>query len=905
MTEGRAVTAAASSYPPPLVDLPVEVFHAILYLLPPADIEHLAQSCKLIRYSIYGHHGNGHAQLWAAIFRLHWDPQPLESDDAAAERWTAPLRLIREREAAKRSLDRAEFDETVVVKRYNDVLAALLDAAESRAHDGRNAAWLDSLANGSSHPTPWERWIYPRSRPEHLASWKQAVAMYPQVYTELDSASERSRAKRRKTATEPSVDSEGSSAAASTSPPTAAAQSASTATASSAARPSRRRSLRILKRSLPDCLQSVVDDGAEHDAVAPDTELAAHLHCLHGPRSTFRYGAAARAAARRRVYDAGWTGWENGYGPFHFYRRRDPAARHDGPDDADDDDDGDDDDDSTDSEDINPDPVPIFLEESSDDEALDEGDVESDSSSEIHRAYQRRVVANIDRDLNDFGSEDGHDSDDDDDGGDASFHQTSDAPGSGEGQVPIEFGRDRNGRGRGRPHGDGEGEVNDDDDGNGNDGGDNDDEVDDDDDDEDDDDFDLDGFMDPMGLRELLRGGLVRNHTGCYVRDQADAYHQKLVDEGKREPLPVSDGAEQAQGEGEGEGERLPAATVLCGKRIDWKTVEAIMIVMHANLEEARTMNWGLGLQLPKKTDSTTGATVDPMADKRLLGIPSGWSTSLGDRPGSLADSPNFKPYDWARVEGFWAGSYAFLDYSVFIASNAGFAQHRAALMNWANAKGQPESNGTKAPRNGRAAEAAPVPCLAGVSDSKHRCELCLVLPTLQSTEEAFGDLLQIRMGLLPLPGQTLGTGGEQRPSDEPAEEQCDGRYPPLRFRGMTCVTGSDQTRATIHGTVRPIYGPRRGAPRAGGSGDGSRRIEGIHWSFVHGYEGEDRWQSEAIQPGPPGTRAPMYAIWTDAGHERNSPNGPAAYWRMDERPWKEVRELLADEARQQARERR
>lgn len=80
------------------------------------------------------------------------------------------------------------------------------------------------------------------------------------------------------------------------------------------------------------------------------------------------------------------------------------------------------------------------------------------------------------------------------------------------------------------------------------------------------------------------------------------------------------------------------------------------------------------------------------------------------------------------------------------------------------------------------------------------------------------------------------------------------------------------------------------------------------------------------MQPGPPGTRAAIYGIWSDAEREEAPPsgewrwrcvlcaalslpptahpNGPFAYWRLDERRWQDIeRELETPRAQARAEE--
>ncbi|KAN0061343.1 hypothetical protein ACQY0O_006190 [Thecaphora frezii] len=831
-----------------LLDLPLEILHLILLHLSSSDIQRFAHTCRTARLCVHGPAGTGDAHFWCRIFRRDWDPQPLAADvaaDAQHATLSQPLRLIRQRTAAKRTLQAASTDPRRTIANYDAALAAVLGVAEHRpdrrAHPMHapcsNVEWLNAVASAKAQGDAWGRCIFPRQQLEHYASWKQAISMYPELYAHFATPAPAA-AKRRKM---DKLAAHSFGDAKPTLPPTAAGASSAASTASPGAaaaeeRLSPRRSLRLLKRVVPECLQPLIQDRSFHDLPEPNTQLAARVHCLHGPTQVAkRVDATARAAARRKVYDSGWTGWENGYGPFHFYRHRalaEQAAAADASDDESTDSAA-----TTDSEDVNPDPVPIYLEDSDDELATDTRDADDGH----HVALQRLPAGN---------------GLDEDDGAVAD-----------EGVEAVAAADPSEGQEGSVVRGDAGITIItlDDDDDN-------------DDDNDDDDDFDLDGFLDPTGLRELLRDGLLRHHAGSYVQEQAAAYHRKIL---------AQRWEEQADGGDQGETE---PSQVLRSKRIDWKMVEAIMTVMHANIQEARPLRWGHDLQLPKVVGPTGMVEHDPMQDRSFLNIPSGWTVSTGEPISAVPhDSSSAKPRDWAHVEGFWGGTYAFLDYSIFISSNAGFAQHKAARQKWASALAGRTSDQSTGER------ALPqLPCLAGLSDAKCRCELCCFLPSLRNAEEAIGDLLELHLELLPLSEQPTAERTEDGEDEDPD-------YPTLHFRGTTVVSHPNfatRPRGSCNGSVRPIFSPPAGPAELQGTKRKRRQIEGIHWSFVHGYDGEDRWQSEAVQPGPPGTRAPMYAIWSDANHERNSPNGPAVYWRMDERPWKQVDALVAEENR-------
>lgn len=113
-----------------------------------------------------------------------------------------------------------------------------------------------------------------------------------------------------------------------------------------------------------------------------------------------------------------------------------------------------------------------------------------------------------------------------------------------------------------------------------------------------------------------------------------------------------------------------------------------------------------------------------------------------------------------------------------------------------------------------------------------------------------------------------------------------DPNYPPLRFKGRTLTQNvpSPQPRGEAHGIVRPLYSEVRASGEV-------REIIALHWTIVHRYDGEDRWRLELIQPGGPGSRAPLYGTWSDANHEDGGPCGPASYYRVDSRRWQEREE--------------
>ncbi|SPO29369.1 uncharacterized protein UTRI_10207 [Ustilago trichophora] len=353
---------------------------------------------------------------------------------------------------------------------------------------------------------------------------------------------------------------------------------------------------------------------------------------------------------------------------------------------------------------------------------------------------------------------------------------------------------------------------------------------------------------------------------------------------------------EQRNAVEENKEEQPPQIISLCRKSIHWELVEAIMVIMYANLKEAIWLeNWGVGIRIPKVYDDSGMLIRDPMEAREFLDFPTGWMSSLpsslppksnskdvaaedasdGDKGSSMATttSDDDKPHDWARCESFWAGTYAFLDYSHFVDFNMRMARRRREALARAETHGDGSSSNTQTSHS--YLDATPDPSLVG-------------------QEEAVGDCLQLRLEVLPK---------SQCPAYDADEEgqEDDSDYPTLFFRGTTVTYwGNDapMPRGGVHGKVRPVYAREEDVDEILSRGPrGKKKIEGLHWSLTHVYEGEDRWQLEGIQPGPPGTRAPIFGIWTDALHEQESPNGPFVYWMMDERPWKEIEQLNRQEA--------
>ncbi|KAK0520378.1 hypothetical protein OC834_007061 [Tilletia horrida] len=383
-------------------------------------------------------------------------------------------------------------------------------------------------------------------------------------------------------------------------------------------------------------------------------------------------------------------------------------------------------------------------------------------------------------------------------------------------------------------------------------------------------------------------------------------------------------------------------------KEIDWELVEAIMLCMHSNIEEAKeTRGWGLSIPtalfqapgsatsltngLPGSSSSSSAAATGPnaaiqtLAQQQLqqgeaaanmdvdgpmtrrrrrslmessdsawydpLKVPTGWDKSHGPDP---RKEPNANPRDWAGVEGVWIGTYAFQDFPTALTRGVDFTHL------------EPDVVGD---------------CL----------QLCLrVLPEGELLPPADEEICA-----QPTPdgsdggGDSAGQGYELLPDLADVDEV----LPPLRLQGHAVQyrpTGEEVRRSSIYGMVRPVYGEVASTRDAGksalGQEVGLRKedgpdtskaeaetnakakagkpakhkrlvIKGFHWNLCHRYLNSNSWSLSGIQPGGLGSRLPILGIWTDADRNAAQPCGPWLYYRIGNRRWEDVREELAQRA--------
>lgn len=305
-------------------------------------------------------------------------------------------------------------------------------------------------------------------------------------------------------------------------------------------------------------------------------------------------------------------------------------------------------------------------------------------------------------------------------------------------------------------------------------------------------------------------------------------------------------------------------------RQVDWVVLESIMITTHCALVRGIADGWGQGFSLPPgaRGDPAQGDASlmsDSVRNLQSLLPPKSWNHSRGTVMSDATSNPSSHTRDWANVEhATWAGTYFFCDYPVFLKYNAQLAQS------------VDEGRGRR----------------DGNSLSLHR--------------EAIGDCLALRLELLtPEEGAEAKAKQEERGDTTDLMGEDDPEFPTIRFKGRTFTytrEGPDPLpRGSTHGFVRPIHAtPAEQAHRPylsryhAPTDQHLPEITALHWKIVHAYEGEDRWSLTGIQVGPPGTRAPIYGMWSDVEDGRGAPVGPFVYSNVDSRPWKEVLELMA-----------
>lgn len=406
-------------------------------------------------------------------------------------------------------------------------------------------------------------------------------------------------------------------------------------------------------------------------------------------------------------------------------------------------------------------------------------------------------------------------------------------------------------------------------------------------------------FNHPPGARSRNFGRMVSElsaYSGCRVRDETyRQIHEVGFDQVEKEAT---------------EDESQPGIGIWTRPvNVDWVLLERIMVVVHANLHDAvHLSSWGDGFEIPPhaRGDSGDGGlgyvdACEHQRQGRLLYRQTGWDISRGQKyvspeqlqksaPDETGDNDDAMtaeakeqesstaektdtnaddsiPQDWANIESAtWLGTYFYLDFPIFLQYNSKLAR-----------QGTPQSE----------------------DGSWHR------LPTGDTRfldgNEATGDCLQLRLKLEPRrrSGDLTRDWNDFDLKEAKHLGADDPQYPTLRFSGQTFTSAENElsapeARASTHGFARPIYSdePDRQKARYYAAEDKwLPEIVGVQWCITHAYEGLDRWALSGCQPGPPGTRAPIYGTWSDVTRDEASPVGPFVYFNVDSRPWQSLEE--------------
>ncbi|ORY33049.1 hypothetical protein BCR39DRAFT_520922 [Naematelia encephala] len=249
--------------------------------------------------------------------------------------------------------------------------------------------------------------------------------------------------------------------------------------------------------------------------------------------------------------------------------------------------------------------------------------------------------------------------------------------------------------------------------------------------------------------------------------------------------------------------------------KVDWTLLDAIGSVMMANAKDVLAM----GEESWRQAVLPLSYGLEPVR---------GWGFNDLRRP---ADLPADQVWDWAGVAGPWCGSYAFLDYSDWIALNEPRLVQFRRSMNQLDLARYAEAVGDLM-RLVLIVDHDPQPEPESESTSSHHTEDHL--PRVTTT----------------LPTSSL--------------------LPPIFFRGSSVqqhggVTYPSQSPASfVRGVVRLTADD---PPQ-------------VRWTLVIRYGGQDRWRLEGVQVGGRGSKRGFFGIWTDALKEEHSPNGPVWYWK-------------------------
>lgn len=195
--------------------------------------------------------------------------------------------------------------------------------------------------------------------------------------------------------------------------------------------------------------------------------------------------------------------------------------------------------------------------------------------------------------------------------------------------------------------------------------------------------------------------------------------------------------------------------------------------------------------------------------------------------PWTPAPTPDVR--DWANVEGEYAYTYVFIDFSDFF-------QYNLKLEIFGDLS-----------RAQFAASASPTRYSARLSSRASP-------PSLDGVVEAMGWRL-VRLEL-------------EEPTETEIKAYAGIPYPPLRFRGDAQADGMD---VAIRGTVRMMKNGHRHWSIVSRCAAFDYAYEDTTNCLLDRYDGMDRWRHECVEVGQRG----MYGAWTDVNQAQNDGLSP------------------------------
>ncbi|GAA5955338.1 hypothetical protein JCM21900_005775 [Sporobolomyces salmonicolor] len=351
------------------------------------------------------------------------------------------------------------------------------------------------------------------------------------------------------------------------------------------------------------------------------------------------------------------------------------------------------------------------------------------------------------------------------------------------------------------------------------------------------------------------------------------------------------------------------------GGKVDWRKVEAIAMVMGANMDDARTMGWG----------------VEDAAEGDETVVPSGWAST---RSGSAAVAAR-DPRDWAGIATHeWRGSYAFLDYRTYVHFNLHrsrtsiptLAEETEAVGDCMSLKLRLLDEGEELTppleafgerRNDRVRGGRrPV----GLDDSDDEEDEDFDIggaldsdASSSSDEDLESDLNTFITSRPSRAARNLATPPTSPPSDPPTGEESSSigplpAPPPCSSSfsstaSLSRLPASTFPKLSFTGTSVPLHLRSQPQPPLNFTGTFThshahaqqhlrdRSIRGtvevneegdVVWRYVIRYGGMDQWAMTGVQPGGPRSKYGVLGTWTCADREAaddDGPNGPFWYW--------------------------